>query len=174
MILLQCKIFYHAVVLLLHIGYLLLPKKTLTSVSVHVPLIRNTSKTLSQQLQCQLYVSNWPINRPFGCPRATVEPLYKGQVGGRSFVPYTVEPLYKGQVGGRSFVPYTVEPLYKGPVGGRSFVPYTVEPLYKGQVGGRSFQCPLYSGASLQGTSWGQVHWRENVLFSEVTYVLSL
>ena len=33
-----------------------------------------------------------------------VEPLYKGQVGGGSFVPYTVEPLYKGQVGGGSFV----------------------------------------------------------------------
>ena len=69
----------------------------------------------------------------------TVEPLYKGQVGGGSFVPYTVEPLYKGQVGGGSFVPYTVEPLYKGQVGGGSFVPYTVEPHYKGQVGGGSF-----------------------------------
>ena len=29
-----------------------------------------------------------------------MEPLYKGQVGGGSFVPCTVEPLYKGQVGG--------------------------------------------------------------------------
>ena len=28
-----------------------------------------------------------------------MEPLYKGQVGDGSFVPYTVEPLYKGQVG---------------------------------------------------------------------------
>ena len=156
----------------------------------------------------------------------TVELLYKGQVGGLvlcplycgaslqgtswgtgplslilwsfstrdmlgdwSFVPYTVELLYKGQVGGGSFVPYTVELLYKGHVGGLvlcplycgaslqgtswgtgplsliqwslstrdklgdwSFVPYTVEPLYKGLV-----LCPLYCGASLQGTSWGRV-----------------
>ena len=70
----------------------------------------------------------------------------------------TVEPLYKGQVGDRSFVPYTVEPLYKGQVD-----PYTVEPLYKEEV-----LCPLYSGASdklgigplytvEQGTSWGYV-----------------
>ena len=36
----------------------------------------------------------------------SVEPLYKGQVGGGSFVPYTVEPLYKGQVGDGSFVPW--------------------------------------------------------------------
>ena len=56
-----------------------------------------------------------------------------------------MEPLYKGQVGDGSFVPYTVEPLYKGQVGDG---PYTVEPLYKGQIW-------LYSGASLQGTSWG-------------------
>ena len=104
-----------------------------------------------------------------------MEPLYKGQVGGGSYVtmsliqwnlstrdklgvgstvPYTVEPLYKGQVGGGSYVPYTVEPLYKGQVGGGSYVPYTVEPLYKGQVGD-GLHCPLYSGASLQqGTSW--------------------
>ena len=26
-----------------------------------------------------------------------------------------MEPLYKGQIGDESFVPYTVEPLYKGP-----------------------------------------------------------
>ena len=70
----------------------------------------------------------------------TVEPpLYKGQAGGGSFVPYTVEPLYKGQVGNGSFAPYTVEPLYKGQVGNGSFAPYTVEPLYKGQVGKGSF-----------------------------------
>ena len=61
----------------------------------------------------------------------------------------------------------TVEPLYKGQAGGGPVVPYTAEPLYKGQVGGgysgASLQgtswgwthCPLYSGASLQGTSWG-------------------
>ena len=72
--------------------------------------------------------------------KPTVEPLYKGQVGGGSFVPYTVEPLYKGQVGGGSFVPYTVEPLYKGQVGGGSFVPYTVEPLYCKGLGDRSFR----------------------------------
>ena len=29
----------------------------------------------------------------------TAEPLYEGQVGDGSFVPYTAEPLYKGQVG---------------------------------------------------------------------------
>ena len=38
-----------------------------------------------------------------------VAPLYKGRVGGGSFVPYTVEPLYKGQVGDGPFVPYTVD-----------------------------------------------------------------
>ena len=38
-----------------------------------------------------------------------VEPLYKGQVGDGSFVPYTVEPLYKGQFGGGSFVLYRVQ-----------------------------------------------------------------
>ena len=86
-----------------------------------------------------------------------MEPLYKGQVGDVSFVPYTVEPLYKGQVGDVSFVAYTVEPLYKGQVGDWSFVPYTVEPLYKGQVG-----------------DWSFVPWREVVLFSEVTKLLSL
>ena len=74
-----------------------------------------------------------------------VEPLYKGQVGDGSFVPYTVEPLYKGQVGDGSFVPYTVEPLYKGQVGDGSFVPCTVEPLYKGQVGdGGAFFSPFF------------------------------
>ena len=65
-----------------------------------------------------------------------------------------VEPLYKGQVGGESFVPYTVEPLSKGQVGDGSF------------VSGASLQgtswgwvlCPLYSGASLQGTSWGPLY----------------
>ena len=93
----------------------------------------------------------------------TVKPLYKGQVGDVSFVPYTVtveplgdgsfvpntvELLYKGQVGDRSFVPNTVKPLYKGQVGDRSFVPNTVKPLYKGQVGDRSFvpcrECVLF------------------------------
>ena len=49
-----------------------------------------------------------------------MEPLYKGQVGDRSLVPYTVKPLYKGQVGDRSLVPYAVKPLYKGQVGDRS------------------------------------------------------
>ena len=68
---------------------------------------------------------------------------------------HSVEPLYKGQVRGGSFVPYTVEPLYKGQVGDGSFVPCLVEPLYKGQVGDGSFV--PYSGASLQGTSWGWV-----------------
>ena len=65
-------------------------------------------------------------------PDRYLEPLYKGQIGDRSFVPYAVEPLYKGRVGDGSFVPYAVEPLYKGRVGDGSFVPYTVEPLYKG------------------------------------------
>ena len=92
-------------------------------------------------------------------------------------IPYTVEPLYKGdplysgaslqRSWGWSFVPYTVETLYKGQVWGWS--PYIVEPLYKGQVRGGSLSlkqwslstmdklgCPLYSGASLQRTSWGQ------------------
>ena len=31
--------------------------------------------------------------------RITVEPLYKGRVGGESFVSCTVDPLCKGQVG---------------------------------------------------------------------------
>ena len=133
-----------------------------------------------------------------------VEPLYKGQVGdilcplysgaslqGTSWryplsliqrslstrdkleissVPYTVlvEPLYKGQVGD------ILCPLYsRASLQGTSWryplsliqrslstrdkleissVPYTAEPLYKGQVG--DILCPLYSGASLQGTSW--------------------
>ena len=44
---------------------------------------------------------------------------------------------------------YTVKPLYKGQVGDGSFDPYTVESFYKGRV-----LCPLYSGVSLQGTSW--------------------
>ena len=83
----------------------------------------------------------------------SVEPLYKRQVGGGSFVPYTVEPLYKGQVGGVSFVPYTVEPLYKGQVGGVSFVPYTVEPLYKGQVGD-GVLCPLERGYPVTNILW--------------------
>ena len=99
----------------------------------------------------------------------TVEPLYKGQLSWRwvlcplysgaslqgtswRWVPCTVEPLYKGQVGDGSFVPCTVEPLYKGQVGDGSFVPCTVEPLYKGQLSWRWVLCPLYSGASLQGT----------------------
>ena len=43
-----------------------------------------------------------------------VEPLYKGQVGDGSFVPYTIKPLYKGQVGDGSFVPYTIKPLKLG------------------------------------------------------------
>ena len=50
----------------------------------------------------------------------TVEPLYKGQVGDRSFIPYTVEPLYKGQVGDGYYI---VESLYKGQVGDGSFIP---------------------------------------------------
>ena len=42
----------------------------------------------------------------------------------------------------------TKDKLEMGP-----FVHYTVEPPYKGQVGDGSF-CSLYSGASLQRTSW--------------------
>ena len=90
-----------------------------------------------------------------------LEPLYKGQVGGGSFVPYTVEPLYKGQVGDVSFVPYAVEPLYKRQVGDGSFVPYAVEPLYKGQVGDWSFVVELL----YKGTGHCPVMWR----FSEIT-----
>ena len=79
----------------------------------------------------------------------TVEPLYKGQVGGGSFVPYTVEPLYKGQVG------WVLCPLHSGAsLQGTSWMgplSLTVEPLYKGQVEDGSFV--PYSGASLQGTS---------------------
>ena len=91
----------------------------------------------------------WVLFSPY-----TVEPTYKGQVGSGSFVLYTVEPTYKGQVGSGSFVLYTVEPTYKGQDGDGSFVPCTVESQ---QVGDGSFVCPLYNGASLQGTSWGLV-----------------
>ena len=66
-----------------------------------------------------------------------MEPLYKGQVGGGSFVPYiqwNLSTRDKLQWYG-SFVPYTVEPLSKGQVGDGFFVPYTVEPLSKEQVG---------------------------------------
>ena len=96
-----------------------------------------------------------------------VEPLYKGQFGNGSFVPYTVEPLYNRQFEDRFFncplysgaspqetiwgcVPYTVEPLYKGQVEDRFFIPYTVEP---GQFGDGSFipvergnKCIIYIG----------------------------
>ena len=52
----------------------------------------------------------------------TVQPLYKGQVGDRSFVPYTMEPLTKDKLG----TGYPVEPLYKA---------YSVEPLYRDKLG---------------------------------------
>ena len=65
------------------------------------------------------------------------------------------EPLYKGQVKDRSFVPSTNSGASQ--VKDRSFVPSTVEPLYKGQVKDRSFVPSTNRGASLQGTSWGRV-----------------
>ena len=48
----------------------------------------------------------------------------------KSYVPYGVEslvngshvPLYKGQVGGRSYVPHAVKPFYKGQVGSGSLI----------------------------------------------------
>ena len=98
-----------------------------------------------------------------------MEPLYKGQGGGGSFVPYTVEPLYKGQGGGGSFVPYTVEPLYKGQGGGGgslSLIQWNLSTRDKLGVG---VLCPLYGGvererASLQGTSWGWVLYEECII----------
>ena len=64
-----------------------------------------------------------------------MEPLYKGQVGDGSFVPYTVEPLYKGQVGDGSFVSYTVEPLYKLRMGPLSLIQWSLSTRDKLRMG---------------------------------------
>ena len=110
-------------------------------------------------------------------------PLYSGaslQGTSWSFVPYTVAPLYKGQVGPLSLI------HIQWSLSTRDKLGMTVAPLYKGQVGPLSLiqwrlstrdklvLCPLYSGASLQGTSWSFVPYTVEPLYKGQVGTLSL
>ena len=103
------------------------------------------------------YIVQWNLSTRDRLGMGVLCPSYsgaslQGKVGDR--VLFTVEPLYKGQVGDRgplSLIHWSLFTRHK--LGTGSFIRWSLSTRDKLGTG---VLCPLYSGASLQGTSWGR------------------